>query len=110
MLTIPATGADPATLPWTGSVSHATAKQLSCDGSLTEIVLDTEGVPLQMGHTHRLFPPHLRRAMIVRDQCCIKCGAPPSHTQVHHIAHVRPEARCYRSGVRDPRTRVVTAA
>ncbi|MGW9265235.1 DUF222 domain-containing protein [Gordonia terrae] len=87
MLTIPATGADPATLPWTGSVSHATAKQLSCDGSLTEIVLDGEGVPLQMGHTHRLFPPHLRRAMILRDQCCIKCGAPPSHTQVHHIAH-----------------------
>ncbi|WP_081908910.1 HNH endonuclease [Gordonia terrae] len=86
MLTIPATG-DPAALPWTGSVSHATAKQLSCDGSLTEIVLDGEGVPLQMGHTHRLFPPHLRRATIVRDQCCIKCGAPPSHTQVHHIEH-----------------------
>ncbi|MCG7631538.1 13E12 repeat family protein [Gordonia McavH-238-E] len=110
MLTIPAAGADPATLPWTGSVSQAVAKQMSCDGSLTEIVLDAEGVPLQMGHTHRLFPPHLRRAMIVRDQCCIKCGAPPSHTQVHHIEHVRPEARCYRSGVRDPRSRVVTAA
>ncbi|MCT1352241.1 HNH endonuclease signature motif containing protein [Gordonia sp. p3-SID1431] len=86
MLTIPATG-DPATLPWTGSVSHATAKQVSCDGSLTEIVLDSEGVPLQMGHTHRLFPAHLRKAMIVRDACCIKCGAPPSRTQVHHVTH-----------------------
>ncbi|MFC9979013.1 DUF222 domain-containing protein [Gordonia sp. NPDC127522] len=86
MLTIPATG-DLATLPWTGTVSHVTAKQASCDGSLTEIILDGEGVPLQMGHTHRLFPPHLRKAMIVRDQCCIKCGAPPSHTQVHHVAH-----------------------
>ena len=42
MLTIPATGADPANLPWTGSVSHASAKQMSCDGSLTEIVLDGE--------------------------------------------------------------------
>ncbi len=87
MLTIPATGADPATLPWTGSVSHATAKQLACDGSLTEIVLNDEGVPLQMGHTRRLFPTHLRKAVIIRDQCCIKCGAPPSHTQVHHIEH-----------------------
>ncbi|MFE0751971.1 DUF222 domain-containing protein [Gordonia sp. NPDC058843] len=87
MLTIPATGVDPATLPWTGSVSQATARQISCDGSLAEIVLDDEGVPLQMGHTHRLFPPHLRKAMIVRDSCCIKCGAPPSHTQVHHVAH-----------------------
>ena len=86
MLTIPATG-DLATLPWTGSVSQATAKQVSCDGSLTEIILDAEGVPLQMGHTHRLFPAHLRKAMIVRDACCIKCGAPPSHTQVHHVTH-----------------------
>ncbi|MGW8812352.1 DUF222 domain-containing protein [Gordonia terrae] len=110
LVTIPATGADPASLPWTGTVSGAVAKQVSCDGSLTEIVLDGEGVPLQMGHTHRLYPPHLRKAVIVRDQCCVKCGAPPSHTQVHHIAHVRPEARCYRSGVRDPRSRVVTAA
>ena len=87
MLTIPATGADPATMPWTGPVSQAVAKQVSCDGSLTEIILDGEGVPLQMGHTHRLFPAHLRRAVIVRDTCCIKCGAPPSHTQVHHVAH-----------------------
>ncbi len=84
MLTIPATG-ELATLPWTGTVSHATAKQVSCDGSLTEIVLDSEGVPLQMGHTRRLYPAHLRKAVIVRDACCVKCGAPPSHTQVHHI-------------------------
>ena len=84
MLTIPATG-DLATLPWTGSVSHATAKLASCDGSLTEIILDSEGVPLQMGHTRRLYPAHLRKAIIVRDACCIKCGAPPSYTQVHHI-------------------------
>ncbi|OUC76392.1 HNH endonuclease signature motif containing protein [Gordonia lacunae] len=87
VVTIPAAGTDPAHLPWTGSVSRATAKQVSCDGSLTEIVLDGEGVPLQMGQTHRLFPSHLRKAVIVRDGCCIKCGAPPSHTQVHHIAH-----------------------
>ena len=84
MLTIPATG-DPATLPWTGTVSRVTAKQAACDGSLTEIILDSEGVPLQMGHTRRLYPAHLRKAIIVRDACCIKCGAPPSHTQVHHI-------------------------
>ncbi|AFR48357.1 HNH endonuclease [Gordonia sp. KTR9] len=87
LLTIPATGADPATLPWTGSVSQATAKRLSCDGSLTEVVLDDEGVPLQMGRTNLLFPAHLRKAVIVRDSCCVKCGAPPSHTQVHHVRH-----------------------
>jgi hypothetical protein len=87
LVTIPASGVEPATLPWTGSFSQAAAKQASCDGSLTEIVLDGEGVPLQMGQTRRLFPAHLRKAVIVRDGCCIKCGAPPSHTQVHHIEH-----------------------
>ncbi|WP_238422139.1 HNH endonuclease signature motif containing protein [Gordonia sp. 'Campus'] len=87
LLTIPATGSDPASLPWTGSVTQAAAKEVSCDGSLTEIILDGESVPLQMGQTRRLFPAHLRKAVIIRDSCCIKCGAPPSHTQVHHIAH-----------------------
>ncbi|QMU19782.1 DUF222 domain-containing protein [Gordonia rubripertincta] len=87
LLTIPADGGDPAHLPWTGPVTNATAKQLSCDGTLTEIIIDGETVPLQMGHEKRLFPPHLRKAIILRDEFCIKCGAPPSHTQVHHVQH-----------------------
>ncbi len=86
-LTIPADGGNPAFLPWTGPVTHAIAKQLSCDGTLTEIIIDGETVPLQMGRERRLFPAHLRKAIIIRDQTCIKCGAPPSHTQVHHIQH-----------------------
>ncbi|TYQ11421.1 UNVERIFIED_ORG: Restriction endonuclease [Gordonia westfalica J30] len=86
LLTIPATG-DPATLPWTGSVTHATARQQSCDGTFIEIIIDGETVPLQMGRERRLFPPRLRKAIIVRDETCIKCGAPPSYTQVHHIEH-----------------------
>ncbi len=89
LLTIPADGGDPAFLPWTGGpVTQATARRLSCDGTLTEIIVDGETVPpLQMGHEKRLFPTHLRKAIIIRDQTCIKCGAPPSHTQVHHILH-----------------------
>ncbi|MFD5806936.1 DUF222 domain-containing protein [Streptomyces sp. NPDC127020] len=110
LVTIPADGLDPARLPWVGAVTASTARRLSCDGAVAEIVLDDEGVPLRMGTTKRLFPHHLRQAIIVRDACCVKCGAPAAHTQVHHIEHVRPEARCYRSGVRDPRSRVVTAA
>ncbi|MCZ4581034.1 DUF222 domain-containing protein [Gordonia amicalis] len=87
LLTIPADGGDPAFLPWTGSVTQATAKRLSCDGTLTEIIVDGETVPLQMGRERRLFPAHLRKAIILRDESCIKCGAPHSHTQVHHIEH-----------------------
>ena len=70
-----------------GAVSESTTRRLSCDGGVAEIVLDNEGVPLRMGTTKRLFPHHLRQAIIVRDQCCVKCGAPAAHTQVHHLVH-----------------------
>ncbi|MGW9263255.1 DUF222 domain-containing protein [Gordonia terrae] len=87
LVTIPADGLDPARLPWVGAVTASTARRLSCDGAVAEIVLDDEGVPLRMGTTKRLFPHHLRQAIIVRDACCVKCGAPAAHTQVHHLVH-----------------------
>ncbi|AZZ82865.1 HNH endonuclease [Gordonia alkanivorans] len=87
LLTIPADGGDPAYLPWTGSVTQATAQKLSCDGTITAIIIDGETVPLEMGRERRLFPAHIRKAIIIRDRCCISCGAPHSHTQVHHIVH-----------------------
>ena len=87
LVTIPADGTDPARLPWVGAVTASTARRLSCDGGVAEIVLDDEGVPLRMGTTKRPFPHHLRQAIIVRDVCCVKCGAPAAHTQVHHIVH-----------------------
>ena len=87
LVTIPADGVGPARLPWMGAVSESTARPLSCDGGVAEIVLDNEGVPLRMGTTKRLFPHHLRQAIVVRDQCCVKCGAPAAHTQVHHLVH-----------------------
>lgn len=86
-LLIPADGGDPATMPWTGAITHATARRLSCDGTITEIIIDGDTVPLQMGRERRLFPPHIRKAVTIRDHTCIACGAPPSHCQVHHIEH-----------------------
>ncbi|MCR5977907.1 DUF222 domain-containing protein [Gordonia jinghuaiqii] len=87
ILTIPADATDMSALPWTGTITDATARALSCDGTLTEVIIDADTVPLQMGHDKRIFPPHLRKAVVIRDRCCIKCGAPPSHTQVHHLRH-----------------------
>ena len=75
-----------------------------------QMIVDGEQVPLDMGREKRLFPPHLRKALYHRDQCCIKCGAPPGRTHAHHIVHVRREARVFRSEVKDLRYRAVTAA
>ncbi|GAA3707227.1 hypothetical protein GCM10022238_22980 [Gordonia hankookensis] len=86
-LTVPADTPDAARLQWLGPVSQVTAKRLACDAGITEIIIDGQTVPLQMGHEKRLFPPHLRKAIIVRDRCCIKCGAPASWGHVHHMRH-----------------------
>lgn len=88
LLTLPADTPDLARLAWVGPASQATTEQLTCDASITTVVVDGETVPLQLGRERRLFPAHLRKAIIVRDGgACIKCGAPASWTQVHHIEH-----------------------
>ena len=43
--------------------------------------------PLDLGHTTRVVPPHLRKAVIQRDKKCRfpGCEQPPSVCQVHHL-------------------------
>ncbi|MFW0795604.1 HNH endonuclease, partial [Gordonia sp. CPCC 205515] len=84
-LVLPAAAPERARLLYLGPISATTAKLLLCDAETTEVVVDGDTVPLQMGTNLRRFPPHLRRAIIIRDQCCIKCGAPGGRTHVHHI-------------------------
>ncbi|MGC5257835.1 DUF222 domain-containing protein [Gordonia sp. DT218] len=84
-LTIPVDTPDLASLPWLGPLSQATAKMLACDAGITEIIIDGNRAPLDMGFEQRLFTPHQRKAIIARDQCCIKCGAPASWAHVHHM-------------------------
>nr|WP_239550003.1 HNH endonuclease signature motif containing protein [Mycolicibacterium mucogenicum] len=87
LLTVPADAPDLATLEFIGSISTLTLDRLSCDTTVTTMVVDGERVPLDMGREKRLFPPQLRKALYLRDQCCIKCGAPPGRTHAHHIIH-----------------------
>ncbi|MFD2090300.1 HNH endonuclease signature motif containing protein [Blastococcus deserti] len=96
VVTIPAADlADPAPGPaaaatgFGGLVSAATARALACDGSITPVVLDEHGVPLNLGRTKRVVPPHLRRAVELRDQACVfaGCAAPTHWCDVHHLQH-----------------------
>ena len=84
LLTVPADAPDLAALEFMGSISMATLDRLACD---TTVIVDGERVPLDMGREKRLFPAPLRKALYLRDQCCIKCGAPPGRTHAHHIVH-----------------------
>jgi hypothetical protein len=86
---------DLAVLPGAGrtgygaEISAARARMLACDGNITRIVIGPEGQPLEEGRTKRLFPPHLRRAIEVRDHHCVfaGCDAPSFWCDVHHLIH-----------------------
>lgn len=87
LVTIPADAPHNSTLAFGGPVTEGFARGMSCDAVVTPMLVDGETVPLDVGRDKRLFPAHLRRALYIRDQCCIKCGAPAGRTHAHHIAH-----------------------
>jgi hypothetical protein len=87
LVTVPAEAPDLAELAFMGSISTMTMERICCDTTITTVIVDDEHVPLDMGREKRLFPAHLRKALYLRDQCCIKCGAPPGRTHAHHIVH-----------------------
>ncbi|MGY1722069.1 DUF222 domain-containing protein [Blastococcus sp. SYSU DS0533] len=76
----PATGPGAATLGFGATISAARARWLACDGGITRIVIGPEGQPLDLGRTHRVVPPHLRRAVEARDRGCVFTGChAPTH-------------------------------
>jgi hypothetical protein len=83
----PATGPCAATTGFGAEISAARARWLACDGTVTRIVVGPEGQPLELGRSHRVVPPHLRRAVEHRDRHCVFAGcAAPSHwCDVHHV-------------------------
>ena len=62
---------------------------LTCDMSMFPLVVDSLGVPLDMGREIRTANRAQRRALAVRDGGCIfpGCGAHPEHCDAHHVRH-----------------------
>jgi hypothetical protein len=67
-------------------LSAAKARWLACDSVVSRIVMGPDGLPLDVGRTHRVVPPHLRRAVERRDGGCVfaGCSAPTHWCDVHH--------------------------
>jgi hypothetical protein len=70
-------------------ISAARARMLACDGGIARIVFGPDGQPLNLGRDKRLFPPHIRRALDVRDKECVfaGCHAPTWWCDAHHVIH-----------------------
>ena len=83
----PGVGPGAAELGFGATISAARARWIACDGAVTRIVLGPDGLPLDVGRTRRVVPPHLRRAVERRDRHCVfaGCGAPTHWCDVHHL-------------------------
>jgi hypothetical protein len=68
-------------------LSAARARWVACDATVTRIVLDPDGLPLDVGREKRVVPPHLRKAVERRDRHCVfaGCDAPTRWCDVHHL-------------------------
>src|SRR3954453_24030001 len=85
----PTTGKAAARTGFGAVISAARARWLACDADITRIVLGPDGEPLDLGRTHRLVTPALRKAVIARDRTCVftGCDAPHWWAEVHHLVH-----------------------
>jgi len=65
-----------------------TAKRLSCDASLVTVLEDDKGNVLNIGRRSRVIPPHIQRALSIRDTGCSFPGCCNTHyLDAHHIKH-----------------------
>ena len=86
-------GAAPGLLPGGHPLSPTALAVLCCDAEVVPVLVDAEGVPLDVGRTVYAFPDRIRRAIALRDGGCTfrGCGRPASWCQTHHL-------RSYASG------------
>jgi hypothetical protein len=90
-LTARSTSSAPAQLPehpagqaW---LTAPTFDRLACDATVARILLGPDSLPMELGRAQRLFTPHQRRALAIRDGGCRfpGCARPARYTDAHHI-------------------------
>ncbi|MCM3887621.1 HNH endonuclease signature motif containing protein [Frankia sp. R82] len=85
--TLFAHAAEPGMTDWGLPLPREVIKRICCDAEVTRIILDPNGVPLDVGRSERIVPTNMRRALVNRDQMCTfpHCDRPPSWCQAHHV-------------------------
>ena len=70
-----------------GSIGAFLLGYLTCNATLTRVLLDPDGSPLDVGRTHRLATPAQRKALVVRDGGCVVpgCACPADAADAHHV-------------------------
>lgn len=68
-------------------IPAATCRRLACNAGIIPLVLNGDGVPLELGRTRRYFNRAQRRAIATRDKGCCNpgCSMPVNRTEAHHL-------------------------
>lgn len=76
-----------ATLHRHGPIGAHLLAYLACTATLTRVLLDPNGAPLDVGRTHRLATQAQRKALAARDGGCVipACPVPHEGTDAHHL-------------------------
>jgi hypothetical protein len=76
-------------------LADGSTRTLRCDPDVFAVVVNSLGVPLDMGRHVRLATAAQRRAMAARDGSCVfpGCTAPPSWCDAHHLDEYRSGGR-----------------
>ena len=74
-----------------GPMSAQQLRLLACDAEIIPMVLNSHGIPLDVGQLHRFFDGELRAALVARDGGCIFPGCDQSarRCDAHHIRPFR---------------------
>ena len=72
-----------------GAIGSATARRLTCDATISRVLLDPESVPIDLGRATRVVPDGLRRLLELRDEGCTHpgCQMPARWCDAHHQQH-----------------------
>jgi hypothetical protein len=72
-----------------GTIGPEAVRRISCDASITRVVMAGASQPLDVGRRTQLVPYHLRRALTLRDRGCRfpTCDRPAPWSDAHHVIH-----------------------
>ena len=72
-----------------GPIHPNIIRKIACDADIIPVLLGSNSRVLDVGQTTRIFPPHIRQALIARDQGCAfpDCTMPAPWCEAHHITY-----------------------
>jgi len=83
------TGFGSGTATFAGPIHPNTIRKIACDADILPVLLGSDSRVLDIGRTTRIFPPHIRKAIVARDGGCAfpDCTIPAPWCEAHHVTY-----------------------